>query len=64
MNRVIKSLTATVAGVAMLVATSAQALAQDAPPPNYNQAPPPNYNQGYQPPPQGYQPPPQGYQQG
>ena len=55
MNRLIKSLTASAVSGAMLLATGAEALAQQ---PNYN-APP----QGYQPPPQGYpnQQQPQGY---
>jgi hypothetical protein len=70
MNRLITSLTATAASVAMLVGTTTSALAQayqPAPqyPPQSYQPPPQNYpQQGYQQPPQGYQPPPQGYQQG
>jgi hypothetical protein len=80
MNSLMKSLTASAVGAAMLVATGAEALAQ-APPPNYqpppqsyqppplgyDQPPPQGYQpppQGYQPPPDGYAPPPQGYQQG
>jgi hypothetical protein len=59
MNRLMSSVAASAACAAMLVGTATEALAQSAPPPNYQ--PPP---QGYQPPPQGYQPPPQGYQQG
>ena len=55
MNRLIKSLTTSALSCALLVGVTTQALAQS--------APPPNYNQGYQPPSQGYQPPPQGYQQ-
>ena len=65
MNRLIKSLTASALGCAVLIGTTAEAVAQPAPPPNYDQGPPPNYQQpaqGYGQP-QGYAPPPQGYQQ-
>lgn len=62
MNRLIKSLTASALGCAMLAGTAVDALAQSS-----YQAPPQGYQQppqgGYQPPPQGYQQPPQGYPQ-
>ncbi len=57
MNGVLKSLTASAVCGAMLVLSGTQALAQPAPPPEYNQP-----QQGYGPPPQGY-PPQQGYPQ-
>ena len=46
MNRLIKSLTTSALSCALLVGVTAQAMAQPAPPPNYNpnyQAPPPGY---------------------
>jgi hypothetical protein len=66
MNRLMSSLTASAVCAAMLVGTATEALAQSAPPPDYQQPPPQGYQQppqGYQQPPQGYQQPPQGYQQ-
>lgn len=64
MDRLMKSLTASVVCGAMLIAAGAEALAQPAPPPpQQGYAPPPNYQQQQGYPQQQYAPPPQGYQQ-